>query len=174
MRGGGLPGISPRGGSPAAPFNERWGRSMAAFPPGNMVTPGIYNDAKFYGKLNKPFLPDPTNTHGSGVTKKGGKRKKKRNKKKRGKCSARKKRGGSISQLLANNVPLFSDVRDVYWKGGEIAHNKFNPWIGKSNVANTSAGDQPISHSDVVEIPSMSNVPVALNSGAIQAGKFTN
>jgi hypothetical protein len=38
-----------------------------------MYTPGVYNDAKYYGKLDNPFLPDPTNTHGTGVTRKHGK-----------------------------------------------------------------------------------------------------
>ena len=76
MRGGGGPGtgIAPRNGSPAAPFNEKWGGPAPAFPPGPIVQPGVVDlDAKFYGKLNKPFLPDPTNTHGSGVTRTHGK-----------------------------------------------------------------------------------------------------
>jgi len=73
MRGGSRPGISPKNGSPAAPFNEKWGGPARAFPPGPMYTPGVYNDAKYYGKLDNPFLPDPTNTHGTGVTRKHGK-----------------------------------------------------------------------------------------------------
>ena len=73
MKGGGRPGIAPLNGSPAAPFNEKWGGPAPAFPPGPIVRPGVVDlDAKFYGKLNLPMLPDPTTTHGSGVTKSHG------------------------------------------------------------------------------------------------------
>ena len=48
MKGGSRPGIAPLNGSPAAPFNEKWGGPARAFPPGPMYTPGVYNDAKYY------------------------------------------------------------------------------------------------------------------------------
>ena len=88
--GGGRPGISPTGGSPAAPFGGRWGGKMTAFPPGPMYKPSQLGkvDALYYGKLDKPLLPDPTNTFGSGVTTshgkiKGGRRRKSRGKKRK-------------------------------------------------------------------------------------------
>ena len=56
-RGGGLPGISPAGGSPAAPFSGSWGGKMAAFPPGPMYKPGVNNDAKYSGKLDGVIAP---------------------------------------------------------------------------------------------------------------------
>ena len=135
-----------------------------------MYTPGVYNDAKYYGKLDNPFLPDPTNTLGTGVTRKHGKvggskrrrrggrksRKGGRKSRKGGRksrrgsgygCSMsggsrRRRRGGSISQFLSNSIPGFSDVRDVYWKGGEVLKNGYNLWFGFPHVNNTSAGVQ--------------------------------
>ena len=93
-RGGGLPGISPAGGSPAAPFSGAWGGKMAAFPPGPMYKPGVNNDAKYYGKLEAVIAP-PTNTHGSGLAPrhgkiKGGRKRRKSRRKSREKKSKKK------------------------------------------------------------------------------------
>ena len=200
MRGGSRPGISPKNGSPAAPFNEKWGGPARAFPPGPMYTPGVYNDAKYYGKLDNPFLPDPTNTHGTGVTRKhgkvgggkrrrGGRKSRKGGRKSRkggrktrrgGHCGCRgvgggrKRRGGSISQFLSDTVPGFSDVRDVYWKGGEVLKNGYNQWFGFPHVNNTSAGIQPIGKSAKVVRPDVVNVGTNLQTGANAASKYTN
>lgn len=203
MRGGNRPGISPKNGSPAAPFNEKWGGPARAFPPGPMYTPGVYNDAKYYGKLDNPFLPDPTNTHGTGVTRKhgkvgGGKRRRGGRKSRKGGrksrsagctgcgCSmgggsrrrrrggSRKRRGGSIAQFLSDTVPGFSDVRDVYWKGGETLKNGYNQWFGFPHVNNTSAGVQPIGKSAKVVRPDVVNVGTNLQTGANAASKYTN
>jgi len=203
MRGGSRPGISPKNGSPAAPFNEKWGGPARAFPPGPMYTPGVYNDAKYYGKLDNPFLPDPTNTHGTGVTRKhgkvgGGKRRRGGRKSRKGGrksrsagctgcgCSmgggsrrrrrggSRKRRGGSISQFLSDTIPGFSDVRDVYWKGGETLKNGYNQWFGFPHVNNTSAGVQPIGKSAKVVRPDVVNVGTNLQTGANAASKYTN
>lgn len=200
MRGGSRPGISPKNGSPAAPFNEKWGGPARAFPPGPMYTPGVYNDAKYYGKLDNPFLPDPTNTHGTGVTRKhgkvgggkrrrGGRKSRKGGRKSRkggrktrrgGHCGCgrvgggRKRRGGSISQFLSDTVPGFSDVRDVYWKGGEVLKNGYNQWFGFPHVNNTSAGVQPIGKSAKVVRPDVVNVGTNLQTGANAASKYTN
>ena len=203
MRGGNRPGISPKNGSPAAPFNEKWGGPARAFPPGPMYTPGVYNDAKYYGKLDNPFLPDPTNTHGTGVTRKhgkvgGGKRRRGGRKSRKGGrksrsagctgcgCSmgggsrrrrrggSRKRRGGSISQFLSDTVPGFSDVRDVYWKGGEVLKNGYNQWFGFPDVNNTSAGVQPIGKSAKVVRPDVVNIGTNLQTGANAASKYTN
>lgn len=210
MRGGSRPGISPKNGSPAAPFNEKWGGPARAFPPGPMYTPGVYNDAKYYGKLDNPFLPDPTNTHGTGVTRKhgkvgGGKRRRGGRKSRKGGrksrkggrksrsagctgcgCSmsggsrrrrrggSRKRRGGSIAQFLSDTVPGFSDVRDVYWKGGETLKNGYNQWFGFPHVNNTSAGVQPIGKSAKVVRPDVVNVGTNLQTGANAASKYTN
>ena len=100
-KGGGRPGIAPLNGSPAAPFNEKWGGPARAFPPGPMYTPGVYNDAKYYGKLDNPFLPDPTNTHGTGVTLKhgrvgGGKRRRRGGRKSR--------KGGRMLRILLTKI----------------------------------------------------------------------
>ena len=50
----------------------------------------------------------------------------------------------AVSTFLANNVPGFSDVRDVYWKGGEVLKDGYNTWFGYNKADNTSAGVQPI------------------------------
>ena len=180
-RGGGLPGISPRGGSPAAPFSGRWGGKMEAFPPGPMYKPSQLGkvDALYYGKLEKPFLPDPTNTYGNGVTRthgkiKGGRRKKSRKggRKSRKGGRGRRKRGGSLSQLLSNNIPGFSDVRDVYWKGGEVFKDGYNTWFGYNEATNTSAGVQPIGKNKDVVRPEMVDIPTNLKSGALEAKKY--
>ena len=60
-----------RGGSKnnALPYNAKsmpWGGQMAAFPPSAnaMYKQGMNNlDAKFYGKLENPFLPDPATSN---------------------------------------------------------------------------------------------------------------
>jgi len=208
MRGGGGPGtgIAPKGGSPAAPFNEKWGGPAPAFPPGPIVRPGVVDlDAKYYGKLDLPLLPDPTNTHGSGVTRthgkvgggrrrrggrksrKGGRKSRRGGRKSRrggeGHChckgsgkkgGSRRRRGGSISQFLSNNVPGFSDVRDVYWKGGEILKNGYNQWFGYPHVDNTSASIQPIGKVAKVVRPNVVNVGQNLQTGADSASKYTN
>ena len=202
MRGGGGPGtgIAPLNGSPAAPFNERWGGPAPAFPPGPIVRPGVVDlDAKFYGKLNNPFLPDPTSTHGSGVTKKhgkvggsrrrrggrksrkGGRKSRKGGRKSRrggrrkrgGNTRGRGKKGGSISQFLSNNVPGFSDVRDIYWKGGEIAKNGYNTLFGFNKVDSTSVSNQPIDDRTKVVRPRVVNVGTNLQTGADTASAYT-
>ena len=194
MRGGGGPGtgIAPLNGSPAAPFNEKWGGPAPAFPPGPIVQPGVVDlDAKFYGKLNLPMLPDPTNTHGSGVTRKHGKvggsrrrrrggrksrkggRKSRKGGRKSRRGGRRSKRGGSISQFLSNNVPGFSDVRDIYWKGGEVLKNGYNQWFGFPGVDNTSSGVQPIGKVSKVVRPDVVNVGTNLQTGADSASKYT-
>jgi len=243
MRGGALPGIAIT--SPLQPFNGRWGGKMAAFPPGPIVRPGVVDlDAKFYGKLDQPLLPDPTNTHGSGVTRshgkiKGGRKRKRGGRKSRkggrktrkggrksrkggnpcgsgghglscikccqrtggGPCWAtdgksctkscckhyghygggkktrkggrgRGKRGGSMSSFLSNNVPGFSDVRDVYWKGGEILKDGYNTWFGYNAPVNTSAGVQPIGKDADVVRPEIVDIPRKLKSGSLQAKKY--
>ena len=239
-RGGGRPGISPAGGSPAAPFSGRWGGKMAAFPPGPMYKPSQLGkvDALYYGKLDQPLLPDPTNTYGTGVTTKHGQQFKGGRKSRRGgrknrrggrksrrggrksrrggkvgancdkdtdcdtgeKCEqyeygrnpkyqckknssggrkprkggrGRRRRGGGVSQFLSNNVPGFSDVRDVYWKGGEVLKDGYNTWFGYDKVDNTSAGVQPIGKSKDVVRPEIVNIPQNLTTGALTAKKYT-
>jgi len=196
MRGGALPGIAIT--SPLQPFNGSWGGKMAAFPPGPMYKPGVNNDAKYYGKLDGVIAP-PKNTHGNGVThgkikggrksrggrKRGGRKsrggrkrggRKSRGGRKRGGRKSRKggrrKHGGSISSLLANNVPGFSDVRDVYWKGGEVLKDGYNTWFGYDRPDNTSAGVQPIGNSKDVVRPNMVDIPQNLKSGALSAKKY--
>uniref|UniRef100_A0A6C0C780 Uncharacterized protein n=1 Tax=viral metagenome TaxID=1070528 RepID=A0A6C0C780_9ZZZZ len=177
-RGGGLPGISPMDGSPAAPFGGNWGGNMKAFPPGPMYSPGVNNDATYYGKLNAVIAP-PINSHGSGVTKKGGRKyhrktQKKKKKKKKKINRGRKKKGGSISQILSNNLPGFSDIRDVYWKGGEVLTDKYNTWVGLNDSPNPSVTDQPIGKNNSVVRPVPVDVSTHLESGALQAKKFTD
>ena len=194
MKGGGGPGtgIAPLNGSPAAPFNEKWGGPAPAFPPGPIVQPGVVDlDAKFYGKLNLPMLPDPTNTHGSGVTRKHGKvggsrrrrrggrksrkggRKSRKGGRKSRKGGRRSKRGGSISQFLSNSVPGFSDMRDIYWKGGEVLKNGYNQWFGFPRVDNTSSGSQPIGKDSNVQRPRPVNVATNIQTGSDFASKYT-
>jgi len=211
-RGGGRPGISPRGGSPAAPFSGRWGGKMAAFPPGPMYKPSQLGkvDALYYGKLDQPLLPDPTNTFGSGVTTSHGKsrrggrvgancgkdkdcdtgekceqyeygsnpkyqcvKKSSGGSKPRKGGRGRRRRGGGVSTFLANNVPGFSDVRDVYWKGGEVLKDGYNTWFGYDKADNTSAGVQPIGRSKDVVRPEIVDIPQKLKSGALSAKKYT-
>jgi hypothetical protein len=174
-RGGGLPGISPAGGSPAAPFSGAWGGKMAAFPPGPMYKPGVNNDAKYYGKLDGVIAP-PKNTHGNGFSPnhgkiKGGRKSRKGGRKSR-KGGRRRKHGGSMSSLLANNVPGFSDVRDVYWKGGEVLKDGYNTWFGYDKADNTSAGVQPIGRNKDVVRPDIVDIPQKLKTGALSAKKY--
>ena len=193
MRGGSRTAIALKNKSPAAPFNENWGGPAMAFPPGPMYSPGVYDDAKYYGKLNT-FLSHPANTHGTGVDKNhgrvgGGKRRRqgkrksrkgrkksrrKKNKSRKVKRKSRNRRGGDISQFLANNVPGFSDIRDVYWKGGEVLKNGYNQWFGFPKVDNTSAGVQPIGNVVKVVKPNVANVATNLKTGADFASKYTN
>ena len=182
-RGGGLPGISPAGGSPAAPFSGAWGGKMAAFPPGPMYKPGVNNDAKYYGKLDGVIAP-PKNTHGSGFSpnhgkikggrksRKGGRKSRKGGRKSRKGGRGRRKHGGSMSSLLANNVPGFSDVRDVYWKGGEVLKDGYNTWFGYDKADNTSAGVQPIGRNKDVVRPDIVDIPQKLKTGALSAKKY--
>ena len=276
MRGGGLPGIAIT--SPLQPFNGKWGGHMAAFPPGPIYKPGVYDDAKFYGKVD-PFLPDPTSTSpGSGVTKKGGGRKKGGKRKGKTRRKGRRKRkggvysdkneewdkecpipptkeldyscahymasdkfakfvddrikeagyplkyvqgggrksrkagrkgrrggktnpggvkcwswpgagprctsptsggrrgqkGGNISEFLSNNIPGFSDVRDIYWKGGETAKNAYNQWFGYPKVTSTSAGNQPIGNAEKVLNPKLIDIGLDLQSGSNKASQYTS
>jgi hypothetical protein len=214
---------------------------MAAFPPGPMYKPSQLGkvDALYYGKLDQPLLPDPTNTFGSGVTTshgkiKGGRKRRRGGKKsRRGKRQSRKggkkgrkirktrhrggkvgaacdnnddcdsgekceqyeygsnpkyqcvkkssggrktrrrrRRGGGVSTFLANNVPGFSDVRDVYWKGGEVLKDGYNTWFGYNKADNTSAGVQPIGREADVVRPEIVNIPQKLKSGALSAKKY--
>ena len=84
----------------------------------------------------------------------------------------RRRRGGGISTFLANNVPGFSDVRDVYWKGGEVLKDGYNTWFGYDKVDNTSAGVQPIGREADVVRPEIVNIPQKLKSGALSAKKY--
>ena len=237
MRGGALPGIAIT--SPLQPFNGRWGGKMAAFPPGPMYKPSQLGkvDALYYGKLDQPLLPDPTNTYGTGVTTshgkiKGGRKRRRRGRKsrKRGrksrkggrksrkggkvgdacdenadcdtgeKCEqyeygpnakyqcvkkssggrktrkggrGRRRRGGGISTFLANNVPGFSDVRDVYWKGGEYVKDGYNTWFGYDKADNTSAGNQPIGRDKDVVRSEIVDIPLKLKTGSLSAKKYS-
>jgi hypothetical protein len=98
---GGRPGISIT--SPLQPFGGKWGGKMAAFPPGPMYSPGVVDDAKFYGKLNMPIYPDPINTHGTGVKTRGG----------------GKSRRGGVSDWK-------NDIRHKSHRGGKKPWNAFN------------------------------------------------
>lgn len=200
-----------RGGSKnnALPYNAKsmpWGGQMAAFPPGAnaMYKPGMNNlDAKFYGKLENPFLPDPATSNkalGGGRKTKRHRRKHKKSKKTRKSRKAKKhmrktkrrhgkkhrgkkrhskrhrsrrRRGGSMSQLLANNMPGFSDLRDLYWKAGEKTQDLYNTYKGRPAVDNTSAGVQPIGKGMKVQRPSMVSIPANLKDGSDKASQFT-
>jgi hypothetical protein len=69
-------------------------------------------------------------------------------------------------------VPGFSDVRDVYWKGGEVLKDGYNTWFGYDRPDNTSAGVQPIGNSKDVVRPNMVDIPQNLKSGALSAKKY--
>ena len=180
---GGRPGISIT--SPLQPFGGKWGGKMAAFPPGPMYSPGVVDDAKFYGKLNMPIYPDPINTHGTGVKTRGG-GKSRRGGKKGGNCGrkhkrsskhgrrkrGRRKRGGNMTHFLSNNMPGFSDALGVYWKGGEIAKNAYNTYFGYEPSQNTSVSSQPIGDNKEVAPPPIVDIPQKLESGAFLAKKF--
>ena len=77
-----------------------------------------------------------------------------------------------MSTFLANNVPGFSDVRDVYWKGGEVLKDGYNTWFGYDKVDNTSAGVQPIGRNEDIVRPKLVNIPTKLKSGALSAKKY--
>ena len=209
----------------ALPYNAKsipWGRQMAAFPPGPIYTPGANNmDAKFYGKLENPFLPDPASSNkalGGGRKTRRRRNKTKTNKKKKMKKQTsgtkrkhikkrratkhrskkhrskkhrskkhrskkhrskkhiirrRRRKGGNISQIFANNVPGFSDLRDLYWKAGEKTHDLYNTYKARPRVNNTSAGVQPIEKGMKVHKPSMMRIPANVKDGSDKASQFT-
>ena len=188
---GGRPGISIT--SPLKPFAGKWGGDMAAFPPGPIYSPGINNDAKFYGKLNNPMYPDPASTHGTGLTKTsgamvGGKKScncTKTNHTKQCNCNMSKckkcakhkkrrraKRGGNMSNAISNNVPGASDIRDLGWKTGEVLTNKWNQWFGNNPTQNTSAGVQPGLTGGSVPNSDFINVNNVLKSAALSAKNY--
>ena len=169
---GGRPGIAIKS-SPLKPFAGKWGGDMAAFPPGPMYSPGINNDAKFYGKLNMP-LAAPINSHGTGVSKGGGKKRShKKSCKCKGSCKCMKQRGGGVSQFLANNIPGVSDLRDAYWKGGEVMKDGYNTWFGYGDVADPSPGVQPGLMKQKPEVRPGPDVPTDMKSAALTANKYT-
>ena len=78
-----------------------------------------------------------------------------------------------MSQLLANNMPGFSDLRDLYWKAGEKTQDLYNTYKGRRAVDNTSAGVQPIGKRMKVQRPSMVSIPANLKDGSDKASQFT-
>jgi len=134
-------GIELKTQSPAAPNQHRWGGKIKAFPPGNIYKGGVNNGAKFYGYQTGVVKP-PRNMDGLiyNRAQKGGRKTRKAGKRYR-------QRGGDISQFLANNVLGFADMRDIYWKGGEMAKGLYNQYLGFRAPTNTSAYIQPIGKS---------------------------
>ena len=90
-----------------------------------------YNTKHFLPDLNTPCLPPPTPY-------KGGKRKGKRKGKKI------KQRGGGMGSIFSNMLPGYTDIRDLYWKGGESIKGLYNQYNGNNWGPNTSPGVQPI------------------------------
>ncbi len=134
-------GIELKTQSPAAPTQHRWGGRIKAFPPGNIYKGGVNNRAKFYGHQTGVVAP-PKNMDSLiyNRAQKGGRKTRKAGKRYR-------QRGGDISQFLANNVLGFADMRDIYWKGGEMAKGLYNQYLGFRAPTNTSAYIQPIGKS---------------------------
>ena len=85
----------------------------------------------------------------------------------------RRRRGGNISQMFANNLPGFSDLRDLYWKAGEKTHDLYNTYKARPRVNNTSAGVQPIEKGMKVHKPSMMRIPANVKDGSDKASQFT-
>ena len=90
-----------------------------------------YNSNPFLPALNTPCLKAPTPY-------KGGKRAQKRKGKKI------KQRGGGMSSMFSNMLPGYTDVRDLYWKGGESIKGLYNQYNGNNWGPNTSPGVQPL------------------------------
>lgn len=121
-----------------------------------------YNTNPFLPDMNTPCLNAPTPYKG------GRKRKNKLGKK----SKKYKQNGGGMSSILSNVLPGYNNVRDLYWKGGEVAKGIFNQYNGNEWGTNTSAGVQPISkvamnNSSPLDLPKM------IHDSGTSAAKFS-
>ena len=154
-------------------FNGHWGGQESAFPPGPVWKGDGNLDAKYYSKLNKPFLPNPKSSKkalGGRKTRKTRKTRKRRGGKRK---YRRRQRGGGLSSLFASNVPGFSDVRDSWWKMQEGGKNLYNQYFGFRPSTNTSAHVQPIGVNKKPPIMKPIDIAGALNTGSRRSSKFT-
>ena len=147
-------------------FNGHWGGQESAFPPGPVWKGDGNLDAKYYSKLNKPFLPNPKSSKKA----LGGRKTRKR---RGGKRKHGRQRGGGLSNLFANNLAGFSDVRDSWWKMQEGGKNLYNQYFGFHPSTNTSAHVQPIGVNKKPPIMKPLDIAGALNTGSKRSSKFT-
>lgn len=150
-------------------FNGHWGGQESAFPPGPVWKGDGNLDAKYYSKLNKPFLPNPKSSKKA----LGGRKTRKTRKRRGGKRKHGRQRGGGLSNLLANNLAGFSDVRDSWWKMQEGGKNLYNQYFGFRPSTNTSAHVQPIGVNKKPPIMKPLDIAGALNTGSKRSSKFT-
>jgi len=136
-------------------FSGKWNDDMVAFPPGPIYKPGVNNDAKFYGKLNMPIYPNPKSTNnGSNIR------------------AQTAQKGGNMSSFLASNMPGFSDLRDTWWKGGEMTKDVYNQYFGYKKATNTSPGVQPIGRNRNIQRPKPVYIANDLGDGARKAAQY--
>ena len=182
-----------KGGLPLGGNTQPWGGNMAAYPPGPIYKPSHNTDAKFYGHLSNPFLPDPKATKKALVGGKKHKKKRRTSKKKSNskrktrknhrkkkrsggvkiKIKKKAKKGAGISNFLASAVPGFSDVRDAYWGLEAGAKNLYNTTIGFPAVKSPSASVQPIGKNVDVVKPKMIPIPQELREGSSKASVYS-
>ena len=86
-----------------------------------------------------------------------------------GSALASTQKGGGLVDI----IPGASDVRDLYWKGGEVIKNLANTYMGKPPVTNTTPGTQPIGGQQQVNKPEVPNIGANLRDGANYAADFT-
>ena len=139
----------------------------------------LASKASVFGLAQKAKLTPFTNKiktklqRGGRKSRKGGRKSRKGGRKSRKGGRGRRRRGGNMSQFLSDNVPGFSDVRDVYWKGGEVLKDGYNTWFGYDKVDNTSAGVQPIGKSKDVVRPETVKVNQKLKTGSLKAKQYS-
>ena len=165
--------------------------------PVNVPVPGITNqqDQQYYYAKNNRVVEVPKSTNSIILSKhKGGKRKRKSRKVKRGKKShkhrksqkrhkrrgsrhhrrhKRRHRGGNMSRLI-NAIPGGTDIRDVYYKAGNMVGNIYSQYTGygptnQPPMTNYTSG-QPIAKTQNVD-GTMTPLAQYIGDGSNQAAK---
>jgi len=121
-----------------------------AFPPGGMYQPGSATNGLgkgyYYGKLQKPCLPDPKSTN-TIVGQSGG-------------------------NAVVESIPGGTDIRDLGWKAIAAGKNAFNGVWGFEPVDNPRVDQQPIEESSNLQFNPSPDIDVVQVNASNQAAKF--
>ncbi len=133
-----------RGGSKAARLYP-----APAFPPGGMYKQGSATNGLgkgyYYGKLQKPCLPDPVDTNQIGT-----------------------QSGGWIGEA----IPGYTDARDVAWKAIGGSKNLWNRWWGFPPVSSSDPSVQPIEEASNLQFNPSPDLDVVQRDASTQAAKY--